>query len=456
MRDLTTGNEGKRILFFAIPMLLGNFFQIFNTLVDSVIVGNYIGKSALAAIGSAFPVIFALISLVIGITTGISIVISQFYGAKDIVRVKRAIDTAFIFLFGASSILGIIGIIFAPQIFSSLHLSEEAMNEAVTYIRIYLAGIIFMAGFNGAMGILRGLGDSKTPLYFLIIVTISNILLEILFIVILKMGIEGAAYATMGSQVLGFIISIAYLNRSHAVVNLRFFKMVFDKDIFKLSLKIGLPSGLQQVFVALGMVALIRIVNGFGTNAMAAYTIAGRIDSFASLPAMNFSMALSSFVGQNIGAGKYDRVKRGLRATIIMSGIVALSVSVLIGFFAKPLMSIFTNDIDVINIGSHYLLIVCSFYLLFTLMFVYTGLLRGAGDTLIPMFITLFSLWIIRIPLAVFLSTHYGISGIWWAIPMAWSFGAIGSFIYYKTGKWKNKRVVKTPISIDSEALPFE
>lgn len=445
MRDLTTGNEGKRILYFAIPMLLGNFFQILNTLVDSIIVGNYIGKSALAAIGSAFPVIFALISLVIGISAGISIVISQYYGAKDLVRVKRAIDTAFIFLIGSSAILGIIGIIFAPQIFSSLHLSDEAMHEAVTYMRIYLMGIVFMAGFNGAMGILRGLGDSKTPLVFLIIVTISNIVLEIIFIIWMKLGIAGAAYATIGSQVLGFVISVVYLNRSHEIVNLRFFKMVFDREIFKLSLKIGLPSGMQQIFVALGMVALIRIVNEFGTNAMAAYTIAGRIDSFASLPAMNFSMALSSFVGQNIGAGLYSRVKRGLRATIILSGSVAVIMSILIGLFATPLMQAFTSDAEVVKIGANYLLIVCTFYLLFTLMFAFTGLLRGAGDTIIPMFITLFSLWIVRIPLAVFLSSRYGIDGVWWAIPIAWGMGMIASYLYYKTGRWRNKRVVKTP-----------
>lgn len=455
MKDLTIGNERNKILFFAIPMLMGNFFQILNTLVDSIIVGNYIGKNALAAIGSAFPVIFALISLIIGIAMGISIVISQYYGAKDIEKVKRAIDTAFIFLLSSSAILGIIGIFFAPRIFSMLHLEKEAMEEAISYIRIYLAGIVFMAGFNGAMGILRGLGDSKTPFYFLIIVTISNILLEILFIIILKMGIQGAAYATIGAQIIGFSISIIYLNRSHALVNLRFFKMVFDKSIFKQSLKIGLPSGMQQIFVALGMVALIRIVNEFGTNAMAAYTIAGRIDSFAALPAMNFSMALSSFVGQNIGAGKLDRVKNGLKSTLIMSCLITLTVTLLIGMFSVPLMKASTQDPEVISIGSHYLIIVCSFYLLFTVMFTITGLLRGAGDTLVPMFITLFSLWILRIPLAIFLSSKFGIQGIWWAIPIAWGFGMIASILYYKTGKWKNKRVVNTPI-INPETIPFD
>jgi Na+-driven multidrug efflux pump len=183
---------------------------------------------------------------------------------------------------------------------------------------------------------------------------------------------------------------------------------------------------------------------------MAAYTIAGRIDSFASLPAMNFSMALASFVGQNIGAGQFDRVKRGLKYTILMSGSVAILVSIAIGLFADPLMRAFTNDPKVIELGIHYLRVVCSFYLLFTLMFAFTGVLRGAGDTLIPMFITLFSLWIIRIPFAVFLANHFGIIGVWWAIPIAWGLGLLASFIYYRTGRWLKKRVIKDPVILDS------
>jgi putative MATE family efflux protein len=269
------------------------------------------------------------------------------------------------------------------------------------------------------------------------------------------MGIAGAAFATIGAQVIGAVISISYLNRSHEVVNLRFLKMTFDRKIFKQSLKIGLPFGLQQAFVALGMLALIRIVNEFGTNAMAAYTIAGRIDSFASLPAMSFSIALSSFVGQNIGAGKLNRVKTGLNSTLMMSCAITLIITLAIGLCSTPLMRAFNSDPEVVEIGANYLVIICSFYLLFTVMFAFTGLLRGAGDTLIPMFITLLSLWVIRIPLAVFLASQIGINGIWWAIPIAWSFGMIASFLYYKTGNWKKKRVIQTPI-INPETIPFD
>jgi len=337
-------------------------------------------------------------------------------------------------------------LIFAPSIFSLLNLDAEALPEAIIYMRIYLAGIVFMAGFNGAMAILRGLGDSKTPLYFIIITSIINIVLELILIVWFKMDIKGAAIATIGSQVIGFIISVIYLNKTHEVVRIKIRKIVFDILIFKQSLKIGLPSGMQQVFVAFGMVAIISIVNHFGTDAMAAYTIAGRIDSFASLPAMNFSIALAAFVGQNVGAGKLDRVRKGLNFTLIMSSIVAIIVTILVSIFAHDLMELFTKDSKVVEIGANYLWIVSSFYIAFTLMFIFTGVLRGAGDTLIPMFITLFSLWVIRIPIAWFLSARIGINGIWWAIPIAWFIGLIGSFIYYKTGYWKRKRIVKTPI----------
>jgi putative MATE family efflux protein len=222
--------------------------------------------------------------------------------------------------------------------------------------------------------------------------------------------------------------------------------MVFDKAIFIKSLKIGLPTGLQQTFVALGMLALTRIVNSFGTDVIAAYSVAGRIDTMASMPAMNFAMALAAFVGQNIGAQKSERVHRGLIVTLKMSSVIAIGISFFAVFFGHQLMHVFTNDQSVIMIGQRYLAIVGSFYLFFNAMFVVGGVMRGAGDTLIPMFISLFSLWIVRIPLAYVLSRHYGEIGIWWSIPVAWSIGVSATYIYYRTGRWKNKVVVRRKI----------
>ena len=232
------------------------------------------------------------------------------------------------------------------------------------------------------------------------------------------------------------------MNRTNKVFSITFRKMVFDKILFYKSVRIGLPTGFQQTFVAMGMAAVMGIVNGFGTDVIAAYTAAGRIDALASMPAMNFGAALSVFVGQNLGANRADRVRKGLMSTIFMAGLVSVLVSIVVWFFGAQLMRMFTTEPEVINVGVRYLVIVSSFYILFSTMFCYTGLLRGAGATLIPMFITLFSLWIIRIPLAYFLSDKLGSDGIWWAIPIAWLCGMIGSYIYYKTGNWKKGIVV--------------
>ncbi|HEX7411898.1 MAG TPA: MATE family efflux transporter, partial [Bacteroidales bacterium] len=389
MQDLTEGKPGILILRFATPMLIGNVFQQFYNITDSVIVGRFLGKEALAAVGSSFPILFMLISFVMGITMGSTIIIAQYFGAKDIHNVKRSIDTLYIFLFFMSIAVSILGIAFSGIIFELLNLPVEVLPQARSYLNIYLSGSIFFFGYNGISAILRGLGDSKTPLYFLIFSTIMNILLDLLFVVVFKWGIEGAAIATVMSQAGAFIAGVIYLNRTHPIINLSWRKLEFNLDIFRKSLRIGLPSGLQQTFVALGMMALLRVVNNFGTNTLAAYSAAGRIDSLAGMPAMNFGAALSTFVGQNLGANKPERVKQGLNSTFIMSSLLAVATTLAVILFKRNLMSLFTSDPDVIEIGATYLVITSSFYIFFSSMFVIGGVMRGAGDTLIPMFITL-------------------------------------------------------------------
>lgn len=446
MQDLTEGKPGKLIFRFATPMLIGNVFQQIYNVTDSIIVGKFLGKEALAAVGASFPLIFLLISFIIGISTGSTIIIAQHFGARNIEKVRKTIDTLYIFLFFASLLVMIIGITFSGPIFRLIKLPEELIPAASLYMNVYLTGSIFFFGFNGTSAILRGLGDSKTPLYFLIISTVANIFFDLLFIVVFKWGIEGAAIATVIAQAGAFITTVIYLNRTHPIINLSWRKLEWDKSIFTSSVKIGLPTGFQQTFVSLGMMALLRIVNDYGTNVIAAYSVAGRIDGMAGLPAMNFGVALSTYVGQNIGAKKMDRVKQGLMSTLRMSGWTAVITSLLIIIFRHPLMRLFVSDEAVISIGGEYLLIVAGFYLIFSSMFVIGGVMRGAGDTLIPMFITLFSLWLIRIPLAAVLSKHMGVHGIWWAIPIAWFMGMMLSFLYYRTGRWKKKSVIRVDV----------
>ncbi|OFX54869.1 MAG: MATE family efflux transporter [Bacteroidetes bacterium GWA2_30_7] len=450
MKDLTIGKESNRIFFFALPMLLGNVFQQLYNIVDSVIVGHFIGKEALAAVGASFPIIFIMISLIIGVSNGFTIIIAQYFGAKDFNSIIRAIDTMNIVLFISSIVLSVVGIISIDSLFTLLRLPLDVFPMAKQYLQIYLSGLVVFFGYNGLSAILRGLGDSKTPLYFLILSTLLNIGLDLLFILVFKWGVAGAAYATVISQTIAFLALAYYLHKTHDIIKISFLKFNFDKKLFKTSLKIGLPSGLQHTFVSLGMMAILGIVNGFGTSVLAAYTVAVRIDSLASIPAMNFSMALSTFVGQNIGANKMFRVKKGLISTLIMSSIISIVVSLVVVFFGKQLMAMFTTDHEVIYIGESYLIIVCSFYVLFSTMFVFQGALRGAGDTLVPMFITLFALWVIRIPLAYFFSKEFGYFGIWWSIPLAWFFGMTFSIIYFFKGNWKSKTLIKHKNSFES------
>ncbi len=424
-------------------MLFGNVFQQLYNVVDSIIVGKVIGDEALAAVGANFPFIFALISFVVGIAIGATIIIAQYFGAKQMENMKRTIDTLFIFMFFASIVITLVGIWSSKYVFEMIDLPAEVAPMAIQYFNVYAIGFIFFFGFQGTSAILRGLGDSKTPVYFLIGSTILNIGLDLLFVVVFRWGIVGVAAATVISQGCAFFAIIWYINKYHSLIDISPLKMRFDMAIFKKSLRIGLPTGFQHTFVALGFLALYRIVNVFGTPTIAAYSIAMRIDSFAVMPAMNFSAAISTFVGQNIGANKFERIGKGLKSTLLMINSISLVVTIFAVIFAGPLISLFTDSKEVIEIGKQYIYIVTPFYIVFSTMFILNGLLRGAGDTFIPMIITLLALWAIRLPTSWFLSVEIGSIGIWWGIPIAWFFGAIFSYIYYLSGRWKKKAVVK-------------
>ncbi|HOX77659.1 MAG TPA: MATE family efflux transporter [Bacteroidales bacterium] len=442
MRDLSVGNERGIIFRFALPMLIGNVFQQLYTLINSIIVGQFVGKEALAAVGASFPMIFTLISLVIGIAIGATIIISQYFGAKDMRNVLRAIDTLLVFTLLASVVVTITGILISKPIFRLIELPEEVFPLAVSYFNIYMLGLVFAFGFNSIAAILRGMGDSKTPLYFLVISTLLNIGLDLLFVLGFGWGVKGVAWATNISQAVALLFAILYLNRTHDIFKVRWRKPDFDRAILNKSLRIGFPVGFQQAFVALSMLAMYWLVNRFGTDVAAAFSVAFRIDSFASMPAMNFAMALSAFVGQNLGARKPERVKRGLVATFYMTAIISVTISLVGIFFAGPLMRLFTTDAAVVEVGKDYLQIVTGFYIVFSSMFVVGGVMRGAGDTFIPMLITFFALWVVRIPVGYFLSEKMGYHGIWWCIPIAWVVGLGLSFAYYSTGRWRKKVVL--------------
>lgn len=445
--DLTKGKVWKVIVRFALPLLIGNLLQQLYNVTDSVIVGQFLGKEALAAVSASFFIYYFIISFVIGVGSGTSVVISQLFGAKQFQKVQLAFSSFFIFMLVGGVILSIAGIIFAEPVFRLTNTPEEVIPQAVAYFRIYIGGTFLFVTFNSIISILRGVGESVRPMIFILITTILNILLDLLFILVFKWGIEGAARATVIAQGIGMCVALAYVNNTHPLLSIKKQDMLFDGKLFKESLKIGLPTSVQQCAIALGLIALLGIVNSFGTNTLTAYGAAGKIDTIITQAILTLSGALAAFCGQNIGAGRLDRVKKGLRFTMYVNIVLGLLTFAAVYLFGDAMMRIFTNDADVIVIGKEYLLIICGFFIVHGALNVYNGALRGAGDTLFPMVTSLVCLWIIRIPLAYYLSSWLGRSGIWWAIVASITIGLIVTFIYYKTGIWKRRCIIKDETS---------
>jgi len=375
------------------------------------------------------------------------VLVSQYFGAKDEAKVRAAVDTGYITLFWMGLIMSIIGVLSTDALLTLLKVPADVFAEASSYLRIIFAGLLAMFGYNAISAVLRGLGDSKTPLYLLMAASLLNIVLDLLFVVAFGWGVPGVAWATVISQGASFLGGLIWVNKKNRLVSLDVKHLVFDKEIFKHSLRIGLPTGVQQTMVSLGMMALTRIVNGHGTATIAAFSAASRLDSFASMPAMNLSQAISTFTGQNMGAGKTERVKRGHLSAVIVGGAISIAVGATVIIFGKPLMGMFTRDAEVMAIGARYLAIVGATYLLFSTMFINNGVMRGAGDAFIPMINTILALWVVRIPCAILFSVYLGMGsdGIWWSVPAGWLMGATFSTWYYLGGRWKRKAVIKAP-----------
>ena len=438
--DLTEGKVWKVIVRFAVPLLVGNLLQQFYNITDSIIVGQFLGKEALAAVSASFFIYYFIISLVIGVGSGTTVVISQLFGAKQYQKVQLAFSSFFIFMLVGGIILSIAGIIFAEPVFRLTNTPEEVIPQAVAYFRIYIGGTFLFVTFNSIISILRGVGESVRPMLFILITTVLNIAFDLLFILAFKWGIEGAARATVVSQGIGMCIALAYVNNTHPLLSIKKQDMLFDWKLFKESLKIGLPTSVQQCAIALGLIALLGIVNSFGTNTLTAYGAAGKIDTIITQAILTLSGALAAFCGQNIGAGRLDRVKKGVQFTMYTNIALGLLTFAAVYLFGNEMMRIFTKDIDVVAIGKEYLLIIGGFFIVHGALNVYNGALRGAGDTLFPMITSLVCLWLIRIPLAYYLSSWLGRNGIWWAIGISITIGLIVTFVYYKMGFWKRRR----------------
>lgn len=440
---MTKGAVWKVISSFAFPLLIGNLLQQLYNITDSVIVGQFLGKEALAAVSASFFIYYFIISLVIGIGSGTSVVISQFFGAKDFCKVQRAFSSFFIFMLVAGVLLSILGIIFAEPMFRLTNTPEDVIPQAVAYFKIYVGGTFLFVTFNSIISILRGVGESVRPMLFILLTTILNIALDLLFIVELGWGIEGTARATVIAQGIGMCVALAYVNNTHPLLSIKKEDLTFDFTLFKEGLRIGLPSSVQQCAISLGLIALLGIVNSFGTDTLTAYGAAGKIDTIIIQAVLTLSGALAAFCGQNIGAGKLDRVRDGVRFAMLINVILGITTFSCIYLFGDKMMLAFTNDQEVIKIGREYLLVMGGFFIVHGGVNIFNGALRGAGDTLFPMVVSTTCFWLIRIPLAYWFSSIFGRIGIWLAIGASLCIALAVTYTYYKLGNWRNRGPVR-------------
>lgn len=445
MKDLTKGHEAKILVMFSLPMLLGNIFQQLYNVVDTIIVGKYLGERALSAVGQAFPIVVVFLSLIMGFSLASNILIAQFLGAKKEDNVKKTVHTTIYTIFFFGILMSILGFFLTPYILQIMRVPKDVISTSESYVRITFIGIIFLFLFNGFTAMLRGMGDSKTPLYVLVASTILNVILDLIFIIVFKLGVEGAAYATVIAQALSAFLIIIIACKKHELLRFNVFNLKFNSTIFFKTLTLGLPSGIQQSLVGAGFMTLTSLVNNFGSIASASFVAASKIDAFAVMPSFNMALALASFTGQNLGAEKMERVKRGLHYALLIGLSVTLFLCICVMFFAKWAVMLFLSSEIYIKGGMLYIYFVAPSYVIQATMFILNGVIRGAGDTFFSMIATLLTMWVFRIPLAILLSSFLGVKGVYLSIGIGFSIGATISFIYYLSGNWakKAKRLLK-------------
>lgn len=441
--DMTSGSPYRLIISFTLPMLLGNIFQQLYNMVDSIVVGNVIGDQALAAVGTGFPIIYMLSSLFMGIGTGATVMISQYYGARDLEKVDHTINTIYMALLVGVVPLTLIGVFLSEPLLRLMQVPDDGTLEmAKTYMIIIFIGVIGNLGFNINAGILQGFGDSRTSLLFLMIATVMNIVLDLAFTIPIPMGVAGVALATIIAQIASWLFGVFYINRRYDFIRIRPRRSNFRKTLFVQAMRLGIPSGIQQALFSIGIMFMQSLVNSYGSTFMAGFNGANKIDTFAFLPVQSLSNALTTYTGQNIGAGNQHRVKEGLKASVIMSVVCCLVVGVLLYPTSAFMMRMFSQNPEVIDAGVAYLHGVLPFYFLLALSFMFNSVLRGAGDMLVPMISSFISLWLVRLPAAYLLAYLFEKESIYYSYAIGWALGVIISGLYYATGKWKNKSIV--------------
>lgn len=444
VNGITEGVIWKQLLLFFFPIVLGTFFQQLYNTADAIIVGKFVGKEALAAVGgSTGTLVNLLVGFFVGVASGASVIIAQLYGARRVEDVSRAVHTTIALAIASGTLLTVVGLTFADDILRLMGTPEEVMGHAVQYLSIYFMGMIPQLIYNIGSGILRAVGDSRRPMLFLICAAMTNIVLDVIFVLGLNMGVKGAAWATILSQLVSAVMILGSLHRAQPVYRLYTRKIRFHGDMLTRIVTIGLPAGLQSVMYSLSNIIIQTSVNGFGTDVMAAWTAYGKIDGLFWMMISAFGVSITTFAGQNFGAKLYDRMRRSIRVCLGIAACSTVLMSVLIFTVGRPMLGMFTDDPHVVEIGMSIIRLIVPMWITYLCIEILSGAMRGAGDSLVPTLLTLVGVCMVRIFwVTVIVPMRHELSTLIFSYPLTWSITSILFIIYFRRGNWL-KRCMK-------------
>jgi len=453
VHDMTKGDEVSHIIRFTLPMLIGNIFQQFYNLIDAIVVGKYVGANALAAVGACASLNFLFFSVCMGLSVGIGIIISQYFGAKKEEQVKRAIANSTYVIGVSGIIMSILGAVFARQVLQLLNTPPEVLEDSVSFLRIASGGMIAIAAYNAVAAILRALGDSRTPLIFLVVSCAINVVLDLIFVLKFGLGVSGTASATVISQACAALGCVVFALLKNPYFKLKKKHWKISHSIIIKCIKIGVPVAAQSSLIAVSLVALQSVVNGFGEIAVAAYTATSRVEQLIQQPFNSLGAALSTFAGQNMGANELDRVKKGYHKSILIVAGFSFLALLAAQFGGQAIMEVFVKDEAVISLGERAIKITSYAYFPLGMIYITRGILNGTGDAFYSM-INGFVEVAGRVGFSGSLSMipFLGVWSVWITSGLTWTITAIASVIRYKQGKWQNKSLVKPAVkTIDYE-----
>lgn len=441
-RDMTQGGIFRALLLFSLPLLAGNFFQQCYNTVDSIVLGNFVGKAALAAVGTTTPIINTLIGLFLGLSAGIGVVISQFYGAKEEEKVGQAVQTSLLLVLLLCGVFTAVGIAMVPGMLRLMATPADVFPQAARYLRIYFAGVSGLMLYNLGAGILRAVGDARRPLYFLIAASLCNIVLDLVLVVGFGLAVLGVALATVLSQLLSAVLVVLSLMRSQGQAY-----QLFPRQLrlygapLKDAMRVGVPAALQSVMYSASNIVIQAAINSFGTDAVAAWTAYGKMDVIFWMSINAMALAITTFAGQNYGAGQYDRLKKGVRVSVGMSAGFTVLLSTAMTVFARPILSIFSPDPDVLEIGVAMVRFLAPCYITYILVELLPGAIRGAGRSMVPMLISVFGVCVLRLVwLFTVVPAHHTIEAVELSYPITWAVTSAAVLIYYRWGHWLQPR----------------